>query len=71
LVSQFTLAADTKKGLRPNFTPAAPAEESRQLFDHSVRFLKENHHPVATGVFGADMQVKLVNDGPVTIWLES
>ncbi|PLK48659.1 D-aminoacyl-tRNA deacylase [Uliginosibacterium sp. TH139] len=70
LVSQFTLAADTKKGTRPSFTPAAPPEEARELFDHFVELARAAHPDVATGEFGADMQVSLVNDGPVTFWLE-
>ena len=70
LVPQFTLAADTRKGMRPSFTPAAPPEEGIRLFDYLVTQAQEQHHSVATGVFGADMQVALVNDGPVTFWLE-
>jgi D-tyrosyl-tRNA(Tyr) deacylase len=69
LVSQFTLAADTKKGLRPSFTPAADPETGRRLFDYFVERVKARHSPVATGRFGADMQVALVNDGPVTFIL--
>lgn len=69
LVSQFTLAADTQKGTRASFTPAAPPEEGRRLFEHLVARARALHAPVATGVFGADMEVRLVNDGPVTFWL--
>jgi D-tyrosyl-tRNA(Tyr) deacylase len=69
LVPQFTLAADTRSGLRPSFTPAAPPDEARRLFDEVVARAIALHQPVATGVFGADMQVHLVNDGPVTFWL--
>jgi D-tyrosyl-tRNA(Tyr) deacylase len=69
LVPQFTLAADTRSGLRPSFTPAAPPDEARRLFDEMVALATVLHCPVATGVFGADMQVHLVNDGPVTFWL--
>lgn len=69
LVSQFTLAADTKKGLRPSFTPAADPETGRRLFDSFVEQVKARHSPVATGRFGANMQVALVNDGPVTFIL--
>ncbi|MBV8259582.1 MAG: D-tyrosyl-tRNA(Tyr) deacylase [Paraburkholderia sp.] len=70
LVSQFTLAADTNSGLRPSFTPAAPPEEGRRLFDYFVAAAREKHPIVETGDFGADMQVSLVNDGPVTFWLQ-
>ena len=70
LVSQFTLAADTKSGLRPSFTPAAPPDEGRRLFDYFVAAAREKHPTVETGEFGADMQVSLVNDGPVTFWLQ-
>jgi D-aminoacyl-tRNA deacylase len=71
LVPQFTLAADTAKGLRPGFSTAAPPEQGRRLFDSLVQSARELHGPVETGVFGAHMQVSLTNDGPVTIWLES
>jgi D-tyrosyl-tRNA(Tyr) deacylase len=71
LVPQFTLAADTAKGLRPGFSTAAPPEQGRRLFDSLVQAAREHHGSVETGVFGADMQVSLINDGPVTIWLES
>ncbi|HET8707167.1 MAG TPA: D-aminoacyl-tRNA deacylase [Pseudomonadales bacterium] len=71
LVSQFTLAADTAKGLRPSFTPAASPEEGRKLFDYFVERARATYDTVATGQFGADMQVALVNDGPVTFWLEA
>jgi D-aminoacyl-tRNA deacylase len=70
LVSQFTLAADTSSGLRPSFTPAAPPEEGRKLFDHFVAQARATHPIVETGEFGAEMQVSLVNDGPVTFWLQ-
>jgi D-tyrosyl-tRNA(Tyr) deacylase len=69
LVPQFTLAADTKSGTRPSFTPAAAPEDGRRLFDHVVRQARERHGQVETGVFGADMKVSLINDGPVTFWL--
>jgi len=67
LVSQFTLAADTARGNRPGFSGAAAPELGRALFDEVLRFARQRHAPVAAGVFGAHMQVHLVNDGPVTI----
>jgi D-tyrosyl-tRNA(Tyr) deacylase len=67
IVSQFTLAADTRSGTRPSFTGAAPAALGRALYDQVVARARSQHAPVATGQFGADMQVHLVNDGPVTI----
>jgi D-tyrosyl-tRNA(Tyr) deacylase len=70
LVPQFTLAADTKGGTRPGFSTAAAPEEGRRLFDVLVQLSRERHPDVATGRFGADMQVSLVNDGPVTFWLQ-
>jgi len=69
LVPQFTLAADTRSGTRPSFSPAAAPEDGRRLFDHVVRQARERHGIVETGRFGADMKVALVNDGPVTFWL--
>lgn len=69
LVPQFTLAADTKKGNRPSFTPAAAPELGERLFRYICTRAATLHTPVAQGVFGADMQVGLVNDGPVTFWL--
>jgi D-tyrosyl-tRNA(Tyr) deacylase len=71
LVPQFTLAADTKKGTRASFTGAAPPEEGCRLFEHLVARARREHPLVHTGRFGADMQVALVNDGPVTFWLET
>jgi len=71
LISQFTLAADTRKGTRAGFSPAAAPDEARQLFELLVARARATHFPVATGEFGADMQVSLVNDGPVTFWLET
>ncbi len=70
LVPQFTLAADTRRGLRPSFTSAASPAVARELFQGLVTAAQAEHRPVASGVFGADMQVSLVNDGPVTFWLE-
>jgi D-tyrosyl-tRNA(Tyr) deacylase len=71
LVPQFTLAADTRHGLRPGFSTAAPPDQGLRLFTELVAAAKERHSPVASGVFGANMQVSLTNDGPVTFWLES
>jgi D-tyrosyl-tRNA(Tyr) deacylase len=70
LVSQFTLAADTKKGNRPSFTSAAPPDEGRRLFDHFLERARAVLPQTATGRFGAHMEVELVNDGPVTFWLQ-
>lgn len=69
IVPQFTLAADTRSGLRPSFTPAAPPAEARRLYEDFVSRARAAHPLVETGIFGADMQVHLVNDGPVTFWL--
>lgn len=69
LVPQFTLAADTRKGNRPSFTPAAPPDDGRRLFDLLLQRARAAHQPVESGRFGANMQVSLTNDGPVTIWL--
>ena len=71
LVSQFTLAADTRSGMRPSFTTAAAPEHGRHWFDRLVELARLAHPRVETGRFGAHMQVHLVNDGPVTFWLES
>lgn len=71
LVSQFTLAADTRKGLRPSFSSAAPPARGAELFEHLVDQARARHPLVATGRFGANMQVHLVNDGPVTFLLEA
>jgi D-tyrosyl-tRNA(Tyr) deacylase len=70
LVPQFTLAADTHKGTRAGFSTAAAPEAARELFAYLLERALSAHSPVAAGVFGADMQVELVNDGPVTFWLE-
>jgi D-aminoacyl-tRNA deacylase len=69
LVPQFTLAADTSTGMRPSFSPAAPPAQGRPLFDYMLARAQRMHAPVAAGAFGADMQVTLTNDGPVTLWL--
>lgn len=71
VISQFTLAADTTRGNRPGFSSAAPPEEGRRLFDHFVGQIAAQGIPTQTGRFGAEMQVSLTNDGPVTIWIES
>jgi len=71
VVSQFTLAADTRKGTRPGFSTAAPPAVAEELYDYFVARLRERHQPVATGIFGADMQVNLINDGPVTFMLNT
>ncbi len=71
LVPQFTLAADTKKGTRASFTSAAAPEDGLRLFELLVHWAKDIHRPVASGRFGADMQVTLTNDGPVTFWLQT
>jgi D-tyrosyl-tRNA(Tyr) deacylase len=70
VVPQFTLAADTRSGTRPGFSTAAAPEEGRRLFEHFVQACRGRHAEVASGRFGADMQVSLVNDGPVTFWLQ-
>ena len=70
LVSQFTLAANTRKGNRASFTSAAPPDEGERLFDHFVTRAREQMPDTQTGRFGADMKVSLVNDGPVTFWLQ-
>ncbi|MFA5539576.1 MAG: D-aminoacyl-tRNA deacylase [Gemmobacter sp.] len=69
-VSQFTLAADTSRGNRPGFSTAAAPERGEELYEHFVAALRRQGLPVATGRFGAEMAVHLVNDGPVTIWME-
>jgi D-tyrosyl-tRNA(Tyr) deacylase len=71
LVPQFTLAADTRHGLRPGFSTAAAPDLGRRLFEGLVAAARTQHPRVQCGVFGADMQVGLVNDGPVTFWLET
>ena len=69
LVPQFTLAADTHKGTRPSFTPAASPADGERLFDYFAAKARASHAVVETGRFGAHMQVSLINDGPVTVWL--
>lgn len=71
LVPQFTLAADTRSGTRPSFTPAAEPETGRKLFDYAFAKARSSHSQVQSGRFGAHMQVALINDGPVTIWLQA
>ncbi len=70
LVPQFTLAADTRKGMRPGFSTAAPPALGQRLFEAMVAAAHERHVPVAAGRFGADMRVSLVNEGPATFWLQ-
>ncbi len=70
MVSQFTLAADTRSGNRPGFSAAAPPDEGERAYMAFAAALQAEGVPVATGRFGADMAVEMVNDGPVTIWLE-
>ncbi len=71
LVPQFTLAADTRKGTRPGFSTAAPPEAGKRLFDYCCHRARQLHPEVETGIFGADMKVSLLNDGPVTFWLQT
>jgi len=71
VVPQFTLAADTQKGTRASFTSAAPAEKGKDYFERFVAECRNRLDTVETGVFGANMQVSLVNEGPVTFWLEA
>jgi D-tyrosyl-tRNA(Tyr) deacylase len=71
LVPQFTLVADMHKGTRPGFSRGAPPAEARVLYERVVEIARTLHPKVASGVFGADMQVELVNDGPVTFWLQT
>ncbi len=70
LVPQFTLPADTRKGMRPSFGPAAAPDLGRRLFQQLCERARAHHPNVETGRFGADMQVSLINDGPVTFWLQ-
>ncbi len=70
LVSQFTLPADTQKGMRPSFSSAATSDEGEQLYNYIVEKARTTHNKVETGIFTADMQVTLTNDGPVTFWLQ-
>jgi len=70
LVPQFTLAADTQKGCRPSFSSAAPPEEGERLFNEFVKQAKNKYKQIETGQFGADMKISLLNDGPVTFWLQ-
>ena len=71
LVPQFTLAADTRSGTRPSFTPSAAPETARKLFDYFVERARAKHAHIETGQFGAHMAVTLTNDGPVTFWLQT
>jgi D-aminoacyl-tRNA deacylase len=71
LVPNFTLAADTRKGMRPSFTPAAAAEEGERLFAYLTARAGQRYHRLQSGVFGAHMEISLTNDGPVTFWLQT
>jgi D-tyrosyl-tRNA(Tyr) deacylase len=71
LVSQFTLAADTRSGTRPGFSTSAPPDQAKVLFDYLLARARASHPNVATGCFGAHMKLHLVNDGPVTFWLQT
>jgi D-tyrosyl-tRNA(Tyr) deacylase len=71
VISQFTLHASTKKGNRPSYIKAARPETAIPLYEYFVEQLKKSEHEVGTGIFGADMKVSLINDGPVTIWIDS
>ncbi len=71
VVSQFTLYGDASKGRRPDFTAAAKPPEAEKLYDYFISVLSRKAIPVKTGVFGADMEVEIINDGPVTLWLDS
>ena len=71
VVPQFTLPADTQRGNRPSFTPAAPPEQGKQLFDYFCQQIEVQGHKLQSGVFGADMIVHLINNGPVTFWLKT
>jgi len=71
LVPQFTLAADTQKGMRPSFSSAAPPNLGEQMFNYFVQQANQHYDKIQTGEFGADMQVSLCNDGPVTFWLQT
>lgn len=70
IVSQFTLYGDVRRGFRPSFTEAAPPERARQLYEEFVQLCRQYPVPVATGIFGAMMEVELLNEGPVTLWIE-
>ena len=70
LVSQFTLPADTQKGMRPSFSSSAPPEEGERLYNYLVEKARSTYNKVETGRFAADMQISLINDGPVTFWLQ-
>jgi D-tyrosyl-tRNA(Tyr) deacylase len=71
LVPQFTLPADTTKGMRPSFSPAETPDKGSELFEYLLLLAKKKYHTVESGMFGAEMQVTLTNDGPVTFWLET